>query len=217
MKISRLIFGLVAVVVGSGLGWYLIKKDQAKKNGQICSTEMPTKRDLVQFVTASGNLKALEQITVGSLVAGKVVQLLADDNDLVKENQLLALLDNGQGDSSVKKAKAQLAQAEAQLEFDNQFYKRQTALYKSGQLAKNLFEQYTQNNKVNKEKVEELKAALEIEQKTYENLDMAKSKNKNFATYKDASKNSITLGEYSNPKESTSCPLIQKRACFRRN
>lgn len=170
MKISKIIIVFSAVVLGAGLGWYLIKKDQAKKNGQICTTEAPNKRDLMRFVTASGNLKALEQITVGSLVAGKVVQLLADDNDLVKENQMLAILDNGQGDSSVKMVKAQLAQAEKQLEFDNQFYKRQTALYKSGQLAKNLFEQYGQNNDVNKEKVKELKARLEIEEKTYENL-----------------------------------------------
>jgi HlyD family secretion protein len=139
-----------------------------KKNPFII--ENPTKKDLTQYVTASGNLKAKDSISVGSLVAGKTVQILVEDNDRVKKNQLLAVLDNGVGDSAIKRLKALLADAKARLVYTENFYARQKALYKSGQLSKNLYEQYTQDYEVAVARVDQTAAELEIETKTYENL-----------------------------------------------
>jgi multidrug efflux pump subunit AcrA (membrane-fusion protein) len=45
------------------------------------------------------------------LVAGRVVKVFAADNDLVKKNQILAILDDGVGDSEVKRTTADLTEA----------------------------------------------------------------------------------------------------------
>ena len=142
----------------------------SKKNRFPIKTEKPIRKDLVQYVTATGNLKAKDQISVGSLVAGRIEKFLAEDNDRVKTNQLLAVLDNGIGDTSIKNVKAQLKEAQAKLTYTQAYFKRQKALYEAGQLSQNLFEQYTQDLTVAQAKVEQLQASLELETKTYENL-----------------------------------------------
>lgn len=166
--------GLLFILIGClGIGFIVfkyLKKKYDHQNSNPITTTKPIYKDLVQFVNSSGNLKAKDQITIGSLVAGKIEKLLADDNDMVKKGQVLAILDDGVGDSNVKKAQADLIEAKANLEYQEKFYQRQKSLYKSGQLSQNAFDQYTQAYKVAKVRVEQTKALLELAEKTYANL-----------------------------------------------
>lgn len=152
-------------------GWYistLIRhKEPSKSPFKI---EHPTYQDITQYVNATGNLKALDQISIGSLVAGRVVKILADDNDIVKKDQILTIIDDGVGDTAVNQITAKLVEAKAIYAFQKQFYARQKALYTSGQLSKNLFEKYTQDYEVAKATVDDLQAQLAGKKKTYENL-----------------------------------------------
>lgn len=169
MKTSNILFILILLVLTAVGGWMFFKQN-AESHKKLYTTEKPVTRDLTQIITASGNLKALVQITVGSLVAGKIDKLLAEDNDVVKKDQVLAMLDNGIGDTGIKRLQAALVEAEANYEYQQKFFQREQALYKSGQLSKNLFEQYKQNYEVTKSRVDQTKASLELEQKTYDNL-----------------------------------------------
>lgn len=170
MNIKKIAFlVVVASAVGIGLWWtQRSTADQNKKNP--FTTEKPIERNLVQFVNASGTLKAKNQISVGSLVAGRVIEIRADDNDVVKKDQILAILDNGIGDTSVMKLKALLEEAQANLEFQEKFYARQQDLHATGQLSQNQFDEFTQNYKVTKARVDQTKYALELEEKTFHNL-----------------------------------------------
>ncbi len=163
---------LLLVVTGiSGTFLYVTKQKHTKKRlDQVFFTEKISTKDIAQFISTSGNLRAKDRIKVGSLVAGKVAQILADDNDVVTKGQILAVLDNGIGDSAVKKQRAIVAEAEAYLDFQKQFFKRQKALFDAGQLAKNLFDQYFQDLKTAQARYDQARAILEIEIKTYENL-----------------------------------------------
>lgn len=166
-KITKFVLLLGAIATG----WYistLFRPREAKK----CpfKIEHPMRQDVIQYINATGNLKALDQISIGSLVAGRVVKILADDNDVVKKNQVLTIIDDGIGDTGVKQTAAQLVEAKAKHAFQKQFYARQKALYESGQLSKNLFEQYTQDHDVAKATVDDLQAQLEAKKKTYNNL-----------------------------------------------
>jgi HlyD family secretion protein len=171
MNVLRNPIVLLLLFAGVSAGAFLYIK---KKNAQLpinpIRSEKPVKRDLVQYVNASGKLKAVVQITVGSLVAGRVIKVSADDNDVVKKNQLLITLDDGVGDSEVKKTTADLAEARANLEFQEKFYRRQTELYKAGQISQNTYDAIVQNYKVTKARVEKLEATLELVKKQYENL-----------------------------------------------
>jgi len=169
MKKKLILFISVVILALAGFGYFIKKKKDAVKTVPLV-TEKPTQKQIVQLVTASGNLKAREQISVGSLVAGKVVEIKAEDNDLVKENQVLTILDDGIGNSEVKRIKATLDEAKANAEYLTKYYNRQKELYKSGQISQNSFDQTTQDYKVALAKVDENAASLEKAQKTYDNL-----------------------------------------------
>jgi HlyD family secretion protein len=68
------------------------------------------------------------------------------------------------------KLKALLEEAQANLEFQEKFYARQQDLHASGQLSQNQFDEFTQNYKVAKARVDQTKYALELEEKTFNNL-----------------------------------------------
>ncbi len=170
MNIKKIAFlVVVAAAVGIGL-WLTQRSTKAQNQKNPFTTEKPIERKLVQFVNASGTLKAKNQISVGSLVAGRVIEIRADDNDVVKKDQILAILDNGIGDTAVMKLKALLEEAQANLEFQEKFYARQQDLHASGQLSQNQFDEFTQNYKVTKARVDQTKYALELEEKTFNNL-----------------------------------------------
>lgn len=156
------------IIIGVGTYWFFKKK--TIEPTQLFKTEKPIRKDLVQYVKASGTLKAKDQLSVGSLVDGKVEKILVDDNDFIKKSQVLAILDNGIGDSAVKLAKAQLKEAKEKLYYYEHFYKRQTALYNAKQIADDLYEQYTKELEVLRAQVLQKEAELEIKEQEYNNL-----------------------------------------------
>lgn len=170
MMISKkVLFG--ALVVGLTIGAVLFFKIRKSKRKKLTySTEKPIRHNIIQTITASGTLKAEDQLTVGSLEDGKVEKILVDDNDSVKKDQVLAILDNGIGDSAVKNAKSKLKEAKARLEYLEKFYNRQKEIHAAGQLAQDAFDKITQNYKVAQANVLQAEAALEIQQKKYDNL-----------------------------------------------
>ncbi|QQR49343.1 efflux RND transporter periplasmic adaptor subunit [bacterium] len=167
MNKKKAIITLFLVCTTCTTGYFFLSK---KKETLNIVTEKPQRRHLAQFVTASGTLKAKDQFTVGSLVTGKVVNILVDNNDHVKKDQVLAILDNGIGDTDIKKLIAQCAEAQATYDFQKKFFERQKELYASGQLAQNKFEQEERDFLITQARVEQLKASLEREQKMYANL-----------------------------------------------
>ncbi|KKQ49671.1 MAG: Efflux transporter, RND family, MFP subunit [candidate division TM6 bacterium GW2011_GWF2_38_10] len=166
---KRYLLALMVGVMGAGVVFYLKKKKAAPLTDPI-RYEKPVTQGITQFVNASGNLKAVVQITVGSLVAGRIVKIHALDNDVVKKDQLLIQLDDGVGDCQVRRTKAELLEARANLTFQEKFYKRQKALFDAGQLAENTFDSVVQGYEVAKASVQRLDANLDLYQKQYNNL-----------------------------------------------
>ena len=166
--IKRLI--ITALCIALPLGAYLIFKRKTTPQSQWYVVSKPITKDITQYITASGRLKARDQITIGSLVAGRIIKLQVDDNDFVRKDQVLVELDDGVGYSAVKGALASLAQAEAKLNYIKQFYARQKALYESGQLAHDAFQAVTRDYHTAKAAVLAAQAEREIRQQTYDNL-----------------------------------------------
>lgn len=158
-----LVIGIIASIFGSRA--FL---NHRKKAPVPYSTMTPERRDIIQFITCTGTIKAKNQISIGSLAAGKVAQLLVDDNDIVKKDQILAVLDNGIGKNGINLATAQLEQAQAQLKYQERFFNRQKELYDAQDLAENTFDQITLQYEQAKAKVNELAANLAIEKQKYE-------------------------------------------------
>lgn len=167
---GKIITIFLAIALSTISAIYIVKKRKNAVKIEPIKTEKPIRKDVVQLVTASGNLKAKEQISVGSLVAGKVIEIRVDDNDIVKKDQILAILDDGIGDSDVKRLNAILSEAKATAEYTTKYYNRQKELYKSGQISQNNFDKITQDYKVAIARVDQTSAELEKAKKTYDNL-----------------------------------------------
>jgi len=106
---------IVGVVVVAGLGtaaWLSVR--QGNDRGVEVRTEAIERRDLVEIVTASGNIRALRTVDISSDVSARVFELLIDEGDDVVAGQVLLRLEPDQYQASLARATASLAQAEAQ-------------------------------------------------------------------------------------------------------
>ena len=169
MSIKKFLLLISLILLPVGVFYAFHKKRKAIIVEPI-KTEKPIRKAVIQMITASGNLKAREQISVGSLVAGKVIDIKVEDNDVVKKGQVLAVLDDGVGDTETKRLTANLAEAKANYVYLEKFYKRQTALYKAGQISQNNYDQITRDLDISKAKVDQTQAALDLAMQTYNNL-----------------------------------------------
>ncbi len=109
---TKIIVGvLVILVLGTAAA---IQANRGRTRGIEVRTEEIELRDLVEVVTASGNIRARRTVDVSSDVSAKVVELLIDEGEDVVRGQLLLRLEPDQYQAAVSRNEASLAQAEAQ-------------------------------------------------------------------------------------------------------
>jgi len=102
--------GVVAVL---GLAAFLNVRRGADRGIEV-RTEAIETADLVEIVTASGNIRARRTVDISSDVSARVSQLLIDEGDDVVAGQTLLRLEPDQYQAAVSRAEASLAQSEAQ-------------------------------------------------------------------------------------------------------
>lgn len=69
--------------------------------------------EVERLVVASGTLKPVGEVEVGSEVSGRIVELLVDFNDVVRENQVIARIDPEFFEARLRQARAALLDARA--------------------------------------------------------------------------------------------------------
>ena len=105
---------VVLALVAGGVAVLLIKKPWAKSVPPITySTVAVGKGNIAAQVTANGTLSARGTVQVGAQVSGRVVELHADFNDMVKKGQVIAKLDPQVLNAQIESASASLALAAA--------------------------------------------------------------------------------------------------------
>ena len=90
-----------------------IQASRGRTSGVEVRTEEIELRDLVEVVTASGNIRALRTVDVSSEVSAKVSELLVDEGEDVLRGQILLRLEPDQYRAAVARTEASLAQARA--------------------------------------------------------------------------------------------------------
>ena len=107
------------------------------KNGSAkYITKEISKGSITEYVEASGTIKPINTIAVGTQVSGTVAAIYVDYNSQVKKGQLLAELDPSLFQSNVDQSTARLNNAQAayskalaNLEYKKNNYKRYEHLY----------------------------------------------------------------------------------------
>ena len=119
---------VVTILAAAGVGgyYYYTHREEAAPEYR---TAIVTKGDLVQLVTATGQLNPKTNVIVGSQVSGIITRLFVDFNSPVTNNQIVAELDPSTYQAIVSGAKADVANAKAGLELARANADRATALY----------------------------------------------------------------------------------------
>lgn len=100
-----------------------------------------TRGDLRQVVSATGEIKPVNTVNVGSQVSGTIDNLYVDFNTKVKKGDVLLTIEPSVLQASVDEARASLVSAESQRDYAKAQYNRNKMLYNEGFIARAEMEQ----------------------------------------------------------------------------
>jgi HlyD family secretion protein len=123
------VFIAAAVAAGGWFGWSRYKASSSSKAPNY-RTNILSRGDIIQAVTANGALNPVRIVTVGSQISGIISELKADFNDLVKQDQILANIDPSTYERDLATAEADLSNGKAALELAQFNAERSSQLYK---------------------------------------------------------------------------------------
>ena len=107
-----IVWGIPILVVGIVLAFLITRNKAESVQFRTQNAELG---DLTIIVTATGNLEPTNQVDVGSELSGIIKNVEVDYNDHVKVGQILARLDTTKLEAEVRKSKASLESARAQV------------------------------------------------------------------------------------------------------
>ncbi len=113
----------LAAAGGGAWAWFHFR-GAASAAGPAYKTVALERGDIVQTVTANGALGAVQTVTVGSEVSGKIVELFADYNSAVTNGQILAKLDASTYERQLEQAEAERESAQASLRLAEANFRR---------------------------------------------------------------------------------------------
>jgi HlyD family secretion protein len=105
------LWGLVAAALIAGFLLFRSRNQGAKGTSYV--TTPARVGNLVEAITATGTLQALDTVQVGSETSGRILDVLVDFNDQVRKGQVLATIDPEQASARADEATAQLRAARA--------------------------------------------------------------------------------------------------------
>lgn len=106
---------IIILLVAAGAGGAVYYATHGDKAPQVTSLKV-SRGDIVDGVGATGTLQAVTTVSVGTQVSGIVQDLYVDFNSIVKKNQVIARLDPSLLNTALETAKANLVNAQANLE-----------------------------------------------------------------------------------------------------
>ena len=129
---------VLAAAVAAGAYLYLFRDD----SGAIYRTAKVERGDIVDTITATGNINAVTTVSVGSQISGTIRDLYVDYNSRVRKGQVIARIDPRLLEAAVTQAQGSLGNAESALvragvtvNDANRTYKRNLELIKDGFVA----------------------------------------------------------------------------------
>ena len=108
--------GIVAVIVLVGVASYFVSGRSSVEAPETTYITVPVEKGTLKAeINSTGTIKARVEVQVGSQVSGTIKKLYADFESVVKEGDLIALIDPDTYKAKVGQAKANLLAAKAKL------------------------------------------------------------------------------------------------------
>lgn len=147
MHLRKSIILMILTIATSYATWQYYQYVTQKTVSQFFKTKQVQRRDIRHLVNAAGTLEVKQAFKIGSLIPGTIESIHVQENQFVKKGDLLARINNGKGDTDLQAARYHLIRATEEYEYQKKFLERQTALYKSGQIARDTYEFVTKEFK----------------------------------------------------------------------
>ncbi len=151
---------LVVAIVGGVIALAAFKHGDKPVEVRL---EKVQKRDLVAYVTASGQVEPHTKVDVASDVSGRIVKLSVKEGDMVTKGQFLLQIDPAtyqadvqRGAAGVASAKADLARAKANLDQSQSAYRRSSDIVKTNPAL------------ISAEQIEQLKTTVDVNDALYQ-------------------------------------------------
>ena len=119
-----------AIIIIILILWWSGVFSSSKKHKYI--TADITRGDIVQTVTASGEIQPVNTINVGSQVSGTIEDIFVDYNSVVKKGDVLLKIEPSVLQSTVDESLALLESAKAELKYAQSEFERNQSLYNDG-------------------------------------------------------------------------------------
>ena len=130
MKKSHIVVGIVVVTLAaaSGLGWFIRSKIIALRKPTVVRVEKPQRGELIEFVSAPGEIEPQTKVEISAKVTARIVELPYDEGNSVtcgdpcanpaKPASVLVRLDSKDLESQLLSAEASRAAQAAQIEVE---------------------------------------------------------------------------------------------------
>lgn len=132
---------VVLLLGAAGAGWYYYAQRQDAAAAPEFATTKVARGDIIQTVTATGQLDPLISVDVGSQISGLVKKLYVDFNSPVKKGDKLAEIDPATYEQRLRQAQANLASAEASARLQRLNSDRVKSLYDQKLVTQQEFDQ----------------------------------------------------------------------------
>lgn len=160
MKKKTIIWIAVIAVVVIAVGYFMFGRNTGGGQTVTFNTVKITRGNVAESVTATGTVKPVTEVEVGTQVSGIIDKLYADYNTEVKKGQLIAEMDRITLNSELQSAQAQYSSAKADFEYQTKIYERNVALHNKQLISDQDFEQYEYNYLNAKSQLQNSEASL---------------------------------------------------------
>ena len=160
MKKKTMVWIAVVAIVAVAIGIFIFGDGGKSKQTIAFETVKIARGNVAESITATGTVKPVTEVEVGTQVSGIIDKLYADYNTEVKKGQLIAEMDRVTLNSELQSAQAQYSSAKADFEYQTKLYERNVALHDKQLISDQDFEQYEYNYLNAKSQLQNTEASL---------------------------------------------------------
>lgn len=137
-KTIIIISSLSAIIIAAII--FFVVKQEDKPFNVTYETAKVAPDSITTSVSATGTIEPVTEITVGTQVSGIIDKIFVDYNSTVHKGQVIAVLDRTNLQNELNSAKANMASAKSDLNYQRANLKRLTTLHSKGLVSDDEFE-----------------------------------------------------------------------------
>lgn len=137
MKTKNIIITLIVIVLIAAIAYFIWPSSNNQVKLETATVQLDTIRN---SITATGTIEPVTEVEVGTQVSGIIDKIYVDYNSVVKKGQIIAELDKTNLTSELNSARANLASAKSDLDFQTANHQRYQVLNEKGLVSKTEYE-----------------------------------------------------------------------------